>query len=307
MDMPGGGKMPMIGYGTWQAQDAELEVALDAALETGYRHIDTAYVYENEHVVGRVLRKWIDSGRLAREELFVVTKYLGRSLERLQLDYVDLYLVHVPFGYKERGEDEIHPRDEKGNMLIDTSTDHLAIWKEMENQVTAGRVKAIGLSNFNPRQIERVVENAKIKPANLQVELHVYMQQRELDEVCRKHNVTMTAYSPLGSRGMVKIFEMLNITKELPDLFVNPVVVEIAARLKRTPAQVLLRHTLQRGIAVIPKSVTPARMKENFQLLDFELTEDDVKKLNELDQGPAARVCDFAFFGGIRNHPEFPF
>ncbi|CAB3373872.1 Hypothetical predicted protein [Cloeon dipterum] len=320
VDLPGGvGKMPIVGYGTWQAVDSELEAALEEALTIGYRHIDTAYVYENEHVVGKVLKKWLDAGKVKRDELFVVTKlpevgnrpdgvekYIKRSLENLQLDYIDLYLVHVPFSYIERG-DEIHPRKEDGSMLIDPKTDHVAVWKAMEAQVAAGRTKAIGLSNFNERQIERVVANATIKPVNLQVEVHAYFQQKELEKLCKKHGITMVAYSPLGSKSIQSILAQIGIQKELPDLFDNQVVLGIAEKLGKTPAQVLLRHTTQRGIAVIPKSVNPQRMKENFEILNFELTEEDVKALDELDQGPAARVLDFSFFKGIQEHPEFPF
>nr|CAD7434522.1 unnamed protein product [Timema monikensis] len=284
----------------------ELETALETALEEGYRHIDTAYVYQNEDAIGRVLSRWLSAGKVTRDELFIVTKlppvgnrpegvskYLGRSLKSLGLDYVDLYLVHVPYGFKEKDE-ELTPTAEDGSVLLDNDTDHAAIWKAMEEEVTKGRTKAIGLSNFNEKQIERVLKGAVLPPANLQVELHIYFQQRRLVEFCKKHDITVCAYSPLGSRGTAGLLS----SKELPDLMDNPVVKEIAERLSRTPAQVLLRHTVQRGIAVIPKSTNKDRIRQNFKVLDFTLSDEDVSKLDALDQGPVGRIVDFSFFKG---------
>nr|CAD7578975.1 unnamed protein product [Timema californicum] len=164
----------------------------------------------------------------------------------------------------------------------------------MEEEVTKGRTKAIGLSNFNEKQIERVLKGAVLPPANLQVELHIYFQQRPLVEFCKNHDITVCAYSPLGSRGTAGLLS----SKELPDLMDNPVVKEIAERLSRTPAQVLLRHTVQRGIAVIPKSTNKERIRQNFKVLDFTLSDEDVSKLDALDQGPVGRIVDFSFFKG---------
>nr|CAD7440151.1 unnamed protein product [Timema bartmani] len=294
-------------YLVWfQSTPEELETALETALEEGYRHIDTAYVYQNEDAIGRVLSRWLSAGKVTRDELFIVTKlppvgnrpegvskYLGRSLKSLGLDYVDLYLVHVPYGFKEKDE-ELTPVDEDGFVLLDNDTDLVAIWKAMEEEVTKGRTKAIGLSNFNEKQIERVLKGAVLPPANLQVELHIYFQQRPLVEFCKNHNITVCAYSPLGSRGTAGLLS----SKELPDLMDNPVVKEIAERLSRTPAQVLLRHTVQRGIAVIPKSTNKDRIQQNFKVLDFTLSDEDVSKLDALDQGPVGRIVDFSFFKG---------
>ncbi|XP_069682289.1 aldo-keto reductase family 1 member A1-like [Periplaneta americana] len=314
-----GANMPAIGFGTWQATVEELEAAVEMALEVGYRHIDAAYVYNNEEAIGKVLKKWIGSGKIKREDLFIVTKlppvgnrpsgvekYLSRSLEKLGLDYVDMYLIHVPFAFLERGE-EIHPANEDGSMLIDPSTDLIEVWKAMEAQVDAGRAKAIGLSNFNIPQIERILKAARIPPANLQVELHLYFQQRELVEFCKKHDIVVCAYSPLGSRGSAKLFQAVGVSKELPDLMNNPTVLEVAKRLGKTPAQILLRHIIQRGLAAIPKSTNPERIRQNFQVHDFELNSEDMSSLDKLDQGPAARIVDFEFMKGIKNHPEFPF
>ncbi|XP_076653123.1 aldo-keto reductase family 1 member A1 [Halictus rubicundus] len=315
--LPSGQRMPLLGFGTWQAtNEDELEKALDVALEAGYRHIDTAPVYENEKVIGRVLKKWIDSGKIKRSELFIVTKlppcgnspsgvekWIKKSLEDLQLEYLDLYLVHTPFSFL-GVDDKLYTYDENGEVVLDTTTDHVKVWAEMEKQVECGRTRSIGLSNFNTRQIERVVKNAKIKVSMLQIELHVYFQQKELVQYCKEQNIPVTAYSSLGTRGFVK---MMNKTGEIPDMLENDVVLEIAKKYKKTAAQVLLRYIVQHGIATIPKSTNPERIKGNIQVFDWSLLPEDVEKLRNLDQGDAARICDLKFLKGIDRHPEFPF
>ncbi|KYN01044.1 PREDICTED: 1,5-anhydro-D-fructose reductase [Cyphomyrmex costatus] len=316
VSLPTGQQMPIIGFGTWHASGEELEAAVDAALTAGYRHIDTATVYENERYIGNVIKKWLDSGRIKRSDLFIVTKvppsgnrpgdiekWLKRSLSNLNLSYIDLYLVHTPFAYQDAGED-FHPFNEKGEILIDTNTDHLQIWQTMENQVLEGRTKAIGLSNFNIDQIQRILDNAKLPVSNLQIELHVYFQQTELVNFCQDNNISVTAYAPLGSRGFV---EKIGKGDATPDLLKNLTVLEVAEKYEKTPAQILLKHIVEKGIAVIPKSINPYRIKENIELFDWELEAGDVEKLNALDMGESARVCDFSFFKGLSKHPEFPF
>lgn len=314
--LPTGQKMPALGFGTWQASEEEIETALDAAFEAGYRHIDTAPVYYNEKAIGRVLKKWLDSGKVQRSELFIVTKlpptgnrpegvekWIKRSLEDLQLDYLDLYLIHVPFTFEEVGDD-LHPTNNKGEIKIDVSTNHVKVWKAMEEQVKLGRTKAIGLSNFNINQIKNILSNSSLPISNLQVELHVYFQQVELVEFCKSNNITVTAYSPLGSRGLVKL---LGKADKLPDLLANSVVLKIAKKYNKTPAQILLKHILHKGIAAIPKSINTNRIKENIQLFDWELKGEDIQELNALNEGEPARICKFDFFKGIKDHPEYPF
>ncbi|KAL1513172.1 hypothetical protein ABEB36_002617 [Hypothenemus hampei] len=309
--------MPILGYGTWQANDAELEAAVDAALTAGYRHIDTAHVYENEKVIGNVLKKWFDAGKLKREDIFLVTKlppggltangvpkYLKRSLDFLQLDYVDLYLVHTPFAFKDI-EGNLHPFTADGKIDLDMTTDHIAVWKAMEEQVDKGLTKSIGLSNFNLKQITRVLENSRIKPSSLQIELHAYHQQHELVEFCKKNNIVVTAYSPLGNPGLVTFFPKFGKQIEVPNILKNSTVVEIAEKHKKTSAQVLLRHIVQKDICVIPKSTNAQRLKENLDIFNFKLDQNDVAALNALDRG--YRLLDFKIFNGIDDHPEYPF
>lgn len=319
VDLPGCGKMPVLGYGTWQSKDSELEKAVDLALEAGYRHIDTAYVYENEKVIGNVIHQWISSGKLKREDLFLVTKlpasgnrpegvakFLKRSLENLQVTYIDLYLIHLPVAFKDI-EGELFPMTSEGEIDIDVTTNHVAIWKEMELQVDAGLVKAIGISNFNQTQIQRIIDHSRIKPVNLQIELHAYFQQKDMINFCKANNISVTCYSPLGAPGLGKFMAAFGTHMEMPDILNNPLVGKIAAKWNKSGAQVLLRHCIQKGLIAIPKSVTASRIKENINIFDFKLDDHDMDVLNNLDQGPIARLLDFTVFAGVKKHPEYPF
>ncbi|CAG0920665.1 unnamed protein product [Notodromas monacha] len=323
LELNSGTKMPIFGLGTWQSRDESAEAAIDCALENGYRLIDTAYVYGNEALVGKVLKKHFDSGKLKREDIFITTKlpntanrpesvekYLKKELASLGLDYVDLYLVHMPVGLVELSEDDLLPTDkETGMALFDPDSDHVKLWKAMEEQFEAGRAKAIGVSNFNIQQLQRILDNCKIPPANNQVEIHAYLQQPELVKFCADNKITVTSYATLGSPGRVDFHEALGLPKaEIPDLMENPVVVEIAEKHSKSPAQILLRFIMQSGIAVIPKSVTPARIKSNSEVFDFELSADEMASMKALDKGPKARGFTMVdIFKGIVDHPEFPF
>ncbi|XP_069688682.1 1,5-anhydro-D-fructose reductase-like isoform X2 [Periplaneta americana] len=305
-----------------KASADEVTVAVDAALEVGYRHIDTAFMYQNEEAIGKTLKKWFDSGRIKREDVFIVTKlppkgnraasvekYLTKSLEALQLSYVDLYLVHAPVGLQEEGE-ELWPVDETGTLRIDPETDLISLWKGMEAQVDAGRTRAIGLSNFNASQISRIVKSARIHPANLQVELNVFFQQRELVAFCKALNITVCAYAPMGSPGLINTLKARGL--DVPECvrcepLKDPVVCRIAESHHKTAAQVLLRHCMQRGIIVIPKSVNPDRIKENFQVFDFELSKDDVEALDALDKRSKGRRFTMGAFKGFDKHHEYPY
>jgi len=318
-----GTKFPIIGYGTWQSENAELERGLDLALAAGYRHFDTAFGYQNEAIFGKVLTRWFESGKVKREELFITTKlpihgshhervemFLKKQLKDLQLDYVDLYLVHNPACIKADGFNLLF---ENGECVPDLSTTLEQMWGAMEAQVTAGRAKSIGLSNFNEAQMDRIVKCAKILPVNNQIEVNASYPRKALREACAKHGITVTAFAPLGSPGRKAYYEAtrgkgLHLKVNVPNLLGDPVVAGIATKHSKTPAQVLLRFLAQQEIVVIPKSLTPARITENIDIFDFELDAEDMQKLNALRINDDEGTWGFDWASslpGLEKHPEF--
>ncbi|XP_043600658.1 1,5-anhydro-D-fructose reductase-like isoform X3 [Bombus pyrosoma] len=206
-----GYKMPAFGLGTYQSRAGEVEAAVKEAINLGYRHIDTAFFYQNEKEIGQAIQAKIKDGTVKREDLFVTTKLWNnfhkessvvptckKSLENLGLSYVDLYLIHWPFAFKEG--DDLMPRDENGALLM-SDTDYLETWKGMEECVRLGLTRSIGISNFNQEQITRLLAVAKILPVNNQVEVSINVDQKPLIQFCQKHNITITGYSPLGQPG----------------------------------------------------------------------------------------------------------
>ncbi|XP_071527603.1 aldo-keto reductase family 1 member B1-like [Panulirus ornatus] len=311
IELGNGGNMPYIGLGTFKTKDCEMRESLRVALECGYRHVDTATFYQNEDAIGEVLQEWLASGKVTREEVFITTKlprignragdvarFLQKSLEKLRVSYVDLYLFHHPVGAIGKDDDDLSPVDSEGNSINDPDTDLESVWKAIEEQVDAGRARNIGLSNFNIVQIERILKVCRIRPANLQVEVHAYHQQRDLRALCHKHGISVCAFGPLGAPYMA------DGAGERPVLLEHPKVVSIANRLARTPAQVLLRFLIQLGMAVIPKSSNPDRIRQNFQVFDFELSTEDMSSLEDLDCGKEGKIFTMEF---SKSHPECPF
>ncbi|CAG9789206.1 unnamed protein product [Diatraea saccharalis] len=315
-ELEGGDRMPRIGFGTWQTSDEELEKAVESALEAGYRHFDAAPVYENEAALGRALKKWIGGDPNRRKELFIVTKlppggnrpelvqkWFDASMRDLGLDYLDMYLIHTPFAF-EHVPGDMHPKHPDGSMRVDFTTDLIAVWKEILKLKESGRVRHVGVSNVNEEQLKRLT--SVYKPACLQVEVHVLCQQKDLVAAATKLGISVVAYSPLGSKALADALSA-KTGREYPDLLKLEAVQRIANSHARTPAQVLLRYTLQRGLAVIPKSTNPERITQNISLWDFALTKEEMLELAALDRGEDGRICDFSFFVGIDKHPEFPF
>ncbi|KAI4459764.1 aldo/keto reductase [Holotrichia oblita] len=298
--------IPIFGLGTWKSQLGQVTQAVKDAIDIGYRHIDCAYIYGNEKEVGEALDTKFQQGVVKREDIFITSKLwntfhkpelvegaLKETLQNLRLEYLDLYLIHWPQAYKEHGE--LFPKDEQGNIQF-SDVDYIDTWKVMEKLVAKGLVKSIGLSNFNKRQIERVLKIATVKPANLQIECHPYLNQKRLINYCKSVGISVTAYSPLGSpdRPWAKPGE--------PLLMEDQKLKDLAVKYKKTPAQVLLRYQVQRGIVTIPKSVTKSRIQENFSIFDFELKPEDIDYIDTFDCN--GRFCPMTASLG---HPHHPF
>ena len=258
------GRMPVLGFGTLIPDAAVTASATRGALGVGFRHFDCAERYRNEHVVGEVLRAGLAAGNIKREDLFVTTKLWNTnhrpervesafhaSLDRLGLDYVDLYLIHTPFAFQP-GDDQ-DPRDEHGDILYDGSVTLLDTWRALENLVDHGRCRAIGLSDVSLDGLLPIYESARIRPAVVQVEAHPYLPESELLEFCNENATAFLAFAPLG-HGM------------RPGPLEDPVISDIAARLARTPAQVLLAWGIQRGTALLTTPKTAERARENFDI-----------------------------------------
>lgn len=274
-----GATIPLLGFGTWRSTEEEGYNAVLSAIKDGYRHIDSAAVYGNEAAVGRAIR---DSG-VPREELFVTTKLwntqqrepakaLDQSLQRLGLDYVDLYLIHWPLPIK---TDRITdgnlfsiPTKEDGKPDVDTEWDYIKTWQLMQELPSTGKTRAVGVSNVSVSQLEKLLADKgnKVVPAVCQVETHPLLPQNKLLDFCTKHDILLEAYSPLGSQGSPLIDE--------------PVIKEIAKKYNADPAQIIISWDIKRGYVVLPKSVTPSRIKSNLQTLDLE--DEDFEKINKL-------------------------
>jgi 2,5-diketo-D-gluconate reductase A len=253
-----GVSVPQLGFGVFQIEPDRTANAVRTAFEAGYRHIDTAQGYGNEAGVGQAIR---DSG-LARDEVFVTTKLinsrhghdeaiaaLDESLQTLGLEYIDLYLIHWPRPHADR---------------------YVETWRAFEKIASDGKARAVGVSNFQVPHLERLAAETGTVPAVNQIELHPYLTQRELREYDQRHGIATEAWSPLAKGG---------------ELLRDPEIIGLAEKYGKTPAQVVLRWHLQIGNVVIPKSVTPERVRENIEVFDFELAEDDVAAIEEMDRG----------------------
>ena len=274
----GTGQIPALGFGTLIPDPAGTITATSDALAAGFRHFDCAERYGNEREVGRALQAGLADGRIPREDIFVTTKLWNSnhrpervesafeaSLERLGLKYLDLYLIHTPFAFQPG--DNQDPRDQNGNVLYDQGVTLLDTWKALESLVDQGKCRAIGLSDITLNDLKPLYESARIKPAVVQVESHPYLPETELFGFCKEKGIVFLAFAPLG-HGMK------------PGLLEDPVISAIAARVGKTPAQVLLAWAVQRGTAVLTTPRSAARAKENFDI--SALPEDALDEINRI-------------------------
>ncbi|KAK9508716.1 hypothetical protein O3M35_006208 [Rhynocoris fuscipes] len=312
-----GNMCPLLGLGTWKSKPGEVKDAVKNAIDIGYRHFDCAHIYQNEKEVGAALSEKLKAGVLWNtfHKKDMVVPALKQTLADLGLDYLDLYLIHWPMGFKlwntYHKKDMVVPalkqsleklglnyldlylihwpmgfKDDSGKVIY-SDTNFLETWQGMEECVKLGLTQSIGLSNFNSKQIQEILDKATIKPVNNQVECHPYLNQSKLIKFCKEKGITVTAYSPLGSP-----------SRPLPTaggkrLLEEPKLIELAEKYGKSPAQILIKYQIQREVIVIPKSSNKERIKSNFDSLTFDISEDGMAILNNLEHSEGRMIPFF--------------
>ena len=281
-------EMPAFGLGTWKSSQGEVYEAVRTAIKMGYRHIDCAALYNNEPEIGQAFADAFKDGDVKREELWITSKLwnnvhkkdavrpaLEQTLKDLQLEYLDLYLIHWPVVLK---DDVVFPSSEDDFLSLE-EVPISETWSAMEECVKTRLTRHIGVSNFSVKKIKDLLGYCSIRPEVNQIELHPFLQQKAMLEFCNKENMVLTAYSPLGSSDRSPQFK----GPDEPSLFEHETIVDIAKANGISPAQVLICWAIQRGTSVIPKSVNPERLKQNFEAASMELTEEEMARIAKMD------------------------
>ncbi|CAL4085383.1 unnamed protein product [Meganyctiphanes norvegica] len=313
-----GESIPVLGIGTWKSEPEKATQILMDAIDAGYRHIDAAKIYRNEPAVGQAICNKIADGTVKREDLFITGKVwntfhsrdlvvpsVRETLKDLKITYCDLFMIHWPMGFRENAKfgvdgyvdgDDLTPKDKDGK-LIPSDVDYIETWKGLEDAVELGLVKSLGICNFNISQIERIFAICKIKPVSMQVECHAYQSQTEMIKYARSKGITVTGYSPLGSGDRVWRKE------SDPVLMTDPAISAMAIKYGKSNAQILIKFNVQRGVLTIPKPDTMEHIFANMDVFDFELSAEDLAKLEGMSLTTPFR---YNIQTWLNHHPHYP-
>jgi len=315
--------MPRLGFGTvapWKMKpdDGYIQEWVKDAVKVGFRYFDSAPMFRSkeeyesgysqpEAELGKALSELMTTKKMKRKEFFIASscgntfhsrakarECLEMTLNNMQLDYLDLYLIASPCGIEEGGD--LAPKDDQGK-LKPSGVDYLETWEAMESFVNEGLVRAIGISNFSLRQLQRILENCRIKPAILQMEANAFWVDKALISYAHKEDIHVTAFSPFGAP------ERPWATKDTPNLLENETVLQIAKEAKRTGPQVLIRYCMQLGLSVVVRGTSPTNMEQNYNSMDFMLNEEQIQKLDKLNKRDGRAI----YFPELMHHPDYPF